>query len=222
MKICKQCKGKINSSNIYHDFVYCSKSCATTAQMGGLTKVMLEEEIVVYVTNKGKYSTLSEILKGIGRSSKTVSKFGISIKDIQAKLGIVKAKSHFESVVYSALTKEFDNVVCEVTSEDLLSPKGYPLRIDFYIPELNLFIEADGAQHTDPNNPWYSEYYAECDSLKSVYCNKIGTLLRIPYTKNVTTEYVLKHLRAFMLQTSRNQMLNARKVEGLGNQQPSS
>ena len=198
MKICKQCKGKINSSNIYHDFIYCSRSCATTAQRGGLTKAIIEEEIVAYVINKGKYSTSSEIQKGIGRSSRTLTKFGISIKDLQETLGIFKAKSHFESVIYSVLTKEFDNVICEVTSEDLLSPKGYPLRIDFYIPELNLFIEADGAQHTDPNNPWYNEYYVECDNLKSVYCNKIGTLLRIPYTKNVTTEYVLKHLRAYI------------------------
>ena len=77
-------------------------------------------------------------------------------------------------------------------------PKRYPLRIDFYIPELNLFIEADGTQHTDPNNPWYDEYYVECDNLKTAYCNKIGTLLRIPYTKNVTAEYILKHLRAFI------------------------
>ena len=196
MKVCKQCKGKINSSNIYHNFIYCSRSCATTAQRGGLTKAKVEEEIVAYVINKGRYSTLIEIQKGIGRSSKTLTKFGISIKDLQATLGIFKAKSHFESAVYSVLTKEFDNVICEVTSEDLLSPKGYPLRIDFYIPELNLFIEADGTQHTDANNPWYNEYYVECDNLKSVYCNKIGTLLRIPYTKNVTTEYILKHLRA--------------------------
>lgn len=198
MKICKQCKGAINSPNIYHDFTYCSKSCATTAQRGGLTKAMVEEEIVDYVISKGKYSTLSEILKGIGRSSKTITKFGISIKDLQASLGIFKTKSHFESAIYSVLVKEFDNVICEVTSEDLVSPKGYPLRIDFYIPELNLFIEADGSQHTDSNNPWYNEYYVECDKLKSVYCNKIGTLLRIPYTKKVTTEYVLKHLRAYL------------------------
>ena len=201
MKICKQCKGTINSPNIYHDFTYCSKSCATTAQRGGLTKTMVEEEIVDYIISKEKYSTLSEILKGIGRSNKTISKFGISIKDLQASLGIFKAKSHFESAIYSVLVKEFDNVICEVTSENLVSPRGYPLRIDFYIPELNLFIEADGSQHTDPNNPWYNEYYVECDKLKTVYCNKIGTLLRIPYTKNVTTEYVLKHLRALQTTT---------------------
>lgn len=198
MKICKQCKGKINSSNIYHDFIYCSRSCATTAQRGGLTKAMIEEEVVAYVISKGRYSTLSEIQKGIGRSSKTLAKFGISIKDLQTSLGIFKAKSHFESVIYSVLTKEFDDVICEVTLEDLVSPKGYPLRIDFYIPELNLFIEADGTQHTDPNNPWYNEYCVECDNLKSDYCNKIGALLRIPYTKNVTIEYVLKHLRAYI------------------------
>ena len=196
MKICKQCKGTINSSNIYHDFIYCSKSCATTAQRGGLTKVMIEQEIVEYVLRKGKYLTLVEILKGIGRSSRTISKFGISIKEIQESLGIVKSKSHFESAIYSILVKEFDNVICEVTSEDLVSPKGYPLRIDFYIPELNLYIEADGNQHTDPNNPWYNEYYVKCDQLKTAYCNKVGTLIRIPYSKNVTTDYVLNHLRA--------------------------
>ena len=83
----------------------------------------------------------------------------------------------------------------------MLSPKGYPLRIDFYIPELNLFIEADGTQHCDPSNPWYNEYYVECDNLKTEYCNKVGTLIRIPYSKNITTEYVLNHLRAWYTTT---------------------
>lgn len=196
MKKCKQCNGNITSSNIYHNFTYCSRSCATTAQRGALTKTMLEQEIVDYIIRKGKYSTLSEILKGIGRSSKTITKFGISIKNIQETLGIVKSKSHFEASIYNILSSKFDNVICELTSESLLSPKGYPLRIDFYIPELNVFIEADGTQHYDPSNPWYNEYYVECDNLKTEYCNKVGTLIRIPYSKNVTTEYVLKHLRA--------------------------
>ena len=195
MRICKQCKKEIISSNKYQKYTYCSLSCAATAQGGNLSKHKIEEQIVEYVLRKGKYLTLVEITKGIGRSCKTLTKYGISIKKIQESLGIVKAKSHFESAIYSVLVKEFDNVICEVTSEDLVSPKGYPLRIDFYIPELNLYIEADGNQHTDPNNPWYNEYYVECDQLKTDYCNKIGTLIRIPYSKNVDTEYVLNHLR---------------------------
>ena len=196
MRICKQCKKEIISSNKYQKYTYCSLSCAATAQGGSLSKLKIEQEIVEYVLRKGKYLTLVEITKGIRRSPKTLTKYGVSIKKIQESLGIVKSKPHFEASIYTILVREFDNVICEVTSEDVLSPKGYPLRIDFYIPELTLSIEADGSQHTDPNNPWYNEYYVECDQLKTDYCNKIGTLLRIPYTKNVTTEYVLKHLRA--------------------------
>ena len=195
MRICKQCKKEIISSNKYQKYTYCSLSCAATAQGGSLSKHKIEEQIVEYVLRKGKYLTLVEITKGIGRSCRTLTKYGISIKKIQESLGIVKAKSHFESAIYSVLVKEFDNVICEVTSEDLVSPKGYPLRIDFYIPELNLYIEADGSQHTDPNNPWYSEYYVKCDQLKTDYCNKVGSLIRIPYSKSVDTEYVLNHLR---------------------------
>ena len=195
MRICKQCKKEIISSNKYQKYTYCSLSCAATAQGGSLSKLKIEQEIVEYVLRKGKYLTLVEIAKGIRRSTKTLTKYGVSIKKIQESLGIVKSKSHFEASIYTILVREFDNVICEVTSEDLLSPKGYPLRIDFYIPELNLYIEADGSQHTDPNHPWYNEYYAECDQLKTDYCNKIGTLIRIPYSKNVDTEYVLNHLR---------------------------
>ena len=195
MRICKQCKKEIISSNKYQKYTYCSLSCAATAQGGSLSKLKIEQEIVEYVLRKGKYLTLVEITKGIRRSRKTLTKYGISIKKIQESLGIVKSKSHFEASIYTILVREFDNVICEFTSEDLLSPKGYPLRIDFYIPELNLYIEADGTQHTDPNNPWYNEYYVECDQLKTDYCNKIGTLIRIPYSRNVDTEYVLNHLR---------------------------
>lgn len=203
MRICTQCKKEIINSNKYHKYTYCSLSCAAIAQRGNLSKLRIEQEIVEYVLRKGKYLTKSEILNGIGRSSKTLVKFGISTKEIQESLGIVnvKSKSHFESAIYSILVKEFDNVICEVTSEDLVSPKGYLLRIDFYIPELNLYIEADGNQHTDPNNPWYNEYYVKCDQLKTAYCNKVGTLIRIPYSKNVTTDYVLNHLRALQTTT---------------------
>ena len=35
--------------------------------------------------------------------------------------------------------------------KDLISPKGYPLRFDFYLPGYNTCIEYDGAQHQEEN-----------------------------------------------------------------------
>lgn len=78
-----------------------------------------------------------------------------------------------------------------MTFEDLLSPKGYSLRFDFYIPSHDILVEADGSQHTDVAHPYYTDYTATCDKIKDSWCAEKGkTLIRIPYTKNVTKEYI--------------------------------
>ena len=196
MFICNECNKEFISTNKYHNFSYCSRSCATKAVRGSLTAEKLELEIIKFVTQEGRYCNTVEISKGIHRSTKTFTQYGISIVRIQEKLGFKKNGSLFEQSVYLELTKLFGTVSREVTFDDLLSPKGYPLRIDFYIPSMNLFVEADGYQHNDPNNPWYNEYNVECDTIKTNYCNSKGVLIRLPYTKNVNTKYIKKHLRA--------------------------
>ena len=207
MNECKQCNIKFTRkyiNNTGYEFtvdsaIFCSKSCATTYQRGSLTRTVLIDEIINFITSKNRYCTKEEILKGIKRSSKTFTKFDISVKQIQESIGFTKSKSHFEEMIYTKLKKHFTNIECEKTFEDLVSPKGFNLRIDFYIKELNLIVEADGTQHYDKNNPWYNSYYANCDLLKNEYATKRNiNIVRIPYTKNVTDTYVNKYLSKFI------------------------
>ena len=77
---------------------------------------------------------------------------------------------------------------------DLKSNKGKYLRFDFYLPEKNMCIEYDGAQHFKPVKYWGGEKtfleIQERDALKNEYCKNNGIkLVRIPYTlKNITLE----------------------------------
>lgn len=59
---------------------------------------------------------------------------------------------------------------------DLVSEKSYPLRFDFGIlsPDNKVIclIEYQGQQHTDKNNPWYSDTLIKHDNMKKIYCEK--------------------------------------------------
>ena len=207
MNICKQCNKEYssvytqNSGYTYTNLntVFCSKKCATTYQRGSLSIDILEKEIIDFVISKNRYCTQEERHKGIKRSSKTLIKFKISIKNIQNNIGFTKSKSHFEEQVLSHLKKYFTDIECEKTFKNLLSPKGFNLRIDFYIKKFNLIIEADGRQHLDINNPWYKSYYANCDLLKNNYAKKHNiNIIRIPYIRNVTDIYIKKYLSEFI------------------------
>jgi hypothetical protein len=188
-----------NTRRTYTNAEFCSKSCATTYQRGSLTKSKIENEIIEFVTDKNRYCSKEEIQEGIKRSTKTFSKFDISIKTIQESIGFTKSKSHFEEQVYTYLKKYFTDIECEKTFEDLISPKGFNLRVDFYVEKANLIVEADGTQHHDNNNPWYSFYYHNCDLLKNKFAEQANiSIVRIPYTRKVTDVYIKKYLAEFI------------------------
>ena len=75
-----------------------------------------------------------------------------------------------------------------------VSPKGNPLKFDFYLPEYNIVIEYDGEQHFYPTtfggNKSGEERLKEnqeYDNIKNEYCKENGIqLIRIPYTKYST------------------------------------
>ena len=206
MKICKQCneeyKNLYKQTNgrtytVQTDF--CSKSCKTLFQRGSLTKESIEEEIINFIAGKNIYCSKQEILKGIKRSSKTLVKFQVNIVKIQEALGLTKPKSIFQERVYTELRRHFTNIKCEKTFEDLLSPRGFNLRLDFYIKELNLIVEADGAQHIDVDNQWYSEYNKECDTIKDIFAKENGiNMVRIPYSRKITEVYIKQYISDFI------------------------
>lgn len=77
----------------------------------------------------------------------------ISVPDINKQLGLFKGQSLFEQQILFYLNTNGYKVESQKTFDSCLSNTGKPLRFDFYLPEYNLLIEADGNQHYDKKSP---------------------------------------------------------------------
>ena len=195
--ICKTCN--IVFSPKYHisknqTLEYCSKSCASKyIRQSKLNKSQLELDIKKIIKSKDTYLTKVEICNLLKMSSRTLSIHKISTKSLNQELGYFKSASIFEDRVRRILSLRYSDIQLEYTFSDCLSPKGHKLRFDFYIPSLNLIIEADGEQHIREDS--YMPYPKEHDRIKEEYLelNNIN-LIRIPYTKLVTEKYINKFL----------------------------
>jgi len=201
--ICEYCQKEFTPNYAFtkkRTLHYCSRSCKTKAQIVEQKKYKfynkdtLEFAIEQLIKNENRYLTAFEIRKKLRVSSKTINKFKISIVELNKKCGFKKPKSKFEESVYECLTDIFgiDNIIRQKTFDKCVSPKGHILFFDFFIEDHNLIIEADGDQHINKDNPWYSEYYSEeCDEIKNEYCrsNNIN-LIRIPYKKSFDKSYI--------------------------------
>lgn len=178
------------------DMKYCSKKCLLDSvrmnQPQYFNKTQLENSIIKEINNQGKYLTIQDICDSLKISSKTLTKFRISILTLNKKCGMKKPKSIFEGKVLDYLESKYE-LVLEKTFDTCLSPKGYKLRFDFFIESHNVLIEADGTQHYDDKNQNYSEYQRECDEIKNKWCieNNVN-LIRIPYCRKITNEYLDK------------------------------
>lgn len=84
------------------------------------------------------------------------------------------------------------------------SPKGQPMQLDVYIPQLKVAIEVDGKQHTTYSTYMHGkgkaglarfEYLQACDKLKDDLCSRAGIdLLRIRHDRTITPGYLLRRL----------------------------
>lgn len=99
-------------------------------------------------------------------------------------------KSSKGEILVEELLNELDvRYEKEFTLPNLLSANNGLLRVDFYLPQLNLYIEYDGIQHFKPVGYFGGlegyQLQVENDRLKNEYCEKNGlSLLRIPYYMN--------------------------------------
>lgn len=81
------------------------------------------------------------------------------------------------------------------------SPKGAPLQLDRYYPELKLAFEFNGRQHYEYNPYMHKdreafEYLQRCDRKKRRECKRHGIhLITIKYTKTITKEYLIRRLQ---------------------------
>ena len=102
-----------------------------------------------------------------------------------------------ENQVYVWLKNNgFSDFVCEKTFDGCLSAKGRKLRYDFYLPEQNVLIEFDGAQHFEPSafGRGMSEELQQSNYDRAVLHDQIKTgyaqsnnirLIRIRFDENV-------------------------------------
>ncbi len=195
-----------------HGYVYtldtshCSKSCAvrnSAKSNKGCIKPdigseALKKKAIDFISEKGEYCTKEELCKGVGHSCKTFSKHGLKFSELNTEAGMTKPKSVFQDNVGKVLQRNFKGVEQEKTFEGLVGVKGHSLRVDFYIPEINTAVEADGSQHSDPNHPWgewNNGTVAKYDEIKDTYFQENGIrLVRIPYRKRVKDSDVLSRL----------------------------
>jgi very-short-patch-repair endonuclease len=97
----------------------------------------------------------------------------------------VVIESYGEQVIDNILSKLKVNYVREKEFSEMVSEKGFPLRLDFYIPEFNIAIEYDGEQHYNSEMHLTNEkylYYLDCDTRKTEYCLSRGINL-VRFTK---------------------------------------
>lgn len=164
----------------------------------------LHSTIIEYIKDKGVPMSLDDLgieLGGITR--KVFSTRGWTMKTLLKDAGInidwfPKGTSNFEKAVYYIIREVVgDNITIETQKifPDLKGEKGGTPRFDFYLPDYNLIIEADGRQHYEYDNPWGQTNLKENDNIKNKYCcdNNIGLLI-IRYEKYAANRENIKNV----------------------------
>ena len=142
----------------------------------------IKEELIQYIISKNRYVTSVEFAAQSGYSKSTIYKAVGSVLDLNNGLGFYSINMGFEEMVFEMLSELFQEVIIirQATFQDLISDKNRKLRFDFYLPELNLLVEADGPQHFDESAKHYTERLVYNDNIKNSYAeDKKITLIRV-------------------------------------------
>ena len=201
---CKYCDKSFERYSYENQIIkFCSKNCKRKYKIEQgkyvfYNKETLSYKIENYIKSQGRYITLNEIRNVLRISKKFLTKYKISILQINKKCGFKKPHSKFEENVYNILVDIFgkDNVVRQKYFNDCLSPKESFLYYDFFITNKNILIETYGEQHNNKNHMCYDEYYMEiCDNIKNDYANNNNyDLIRIPYKRDFDISYIKSFL----------------------------
>lgn len=102
-------------------------------------------------------------------------------------------KSILEDIVYNLICEKFNNVIRHYKTNE------YPFDCDFYIPELNLYIEFQGHQSHGPHP--YNENSEEDKIIINELIHKFGNAntftIRDPYKRKIAKENKLNYLELF-------------------------
>ena len=157
-----------------------------------------------------------------------ITKWGIDTVALNLEKGLKNPLSYFEDVVFKVLSKYFSKIIRQHSFKDCRSKKDRMLKFDFFVDDF-LLVEADGAQHYDPDHIFFSKVMVENDNIKQEYVESLEEvfLIRIPYSNKFdifkSTEKRLLESLESLVTTAESEMINAkvRKALELGNQQPS-
>ena len=184
---------------------YCSRSCASKARgmIGCIQEDRGRDALLAQareiICKKDRYTTSDEICKGIKCSSKSLTKHRISVAELNTELGYSRKGSAFEERVADILNTKFDHIERQKTFDGLNGKTGHQLRVDFYIPEINTVVEADGSQHTNPDHPWHNfnnGTVAEYDEIKNdFFAKKDIPVIRVAYKERLKDVDVLKLIK---------------------------
>ena len=135
---------------------------------------------------------------------------GILLSDMAKAAGISLTKSKysiFEEELYDVLVRNFPGITIVRQKRFDDCRDQIPLPFDFYLPDLNLIIEADGSQHyKDTSKYRHFDDPTNHDFIKNDFClkNKIY-LLRIRYKRIIQEEALCKILKNLFLQIERSE-----------------
>lgn len=107
--------------------------------------------------------------------------------------------SAIAKLVYDTIKELFPHLT--IIEEKYINYKGVRLYFDFYIREMGLFIEVQGAQHYNYNDHFHSssedfkkQKYRDNLKIEYIQNNESVSLLRIRYNEEVTKELILNKL----------------------------
>lgn len=189
-KVCLFCNKIYASENAnWINNAFCSDACHQqwTKYHSTRDKYLSEDQLkdsIAKLIIENPNITTQGILKELNMNACVLHRKKVSITLIREELHMPAPKrksSHFENEIYTLLLECGLHVEREKTFSNLLYKRL--LRYDFYIPELNLLIEADGQQHYENVDPYgTAKLVRNRDAIKNKYAkdNNIN-LLRIHY-----------------------------------------
>lgn len=147
-------------------------------------------KIVSVINTHERCLSQEELMAEAGVSHKVLNTRGWSMDFLYRSAGRIYERPHlnsrFEDRVYSVLSEIVPDMEMKWNKPlpGMSGFKGGDLRVDFFVEDLNLIVEADGDQHLHGRGDLDNlEYIRANDRLKNQYAAANGiTLIRIPET----------------------------------------
>lgn len=156
-------------------------------------KEFIEREILRMICEKGSYLSRAEATQNPNITDYYLTKWKISIPDLNSKCGIINRGSVFETQVEKYLRE--NNVPYESQKTFPTCVYKKPLPFDFYLINDDVLIECDGVQHTQISSKWFSEEQQIRDEIKNNWCKEHDIkLIRIPYKRIANSKFLDSYL----------------------------